>query len=45
MKSKKTNHKEAEEIDQEIIRATEYGEQQCERKIDIKTFEISTSTH
>ena len=30
MKSKGRNHKEAEAIDEDITRATQYGEQQCE---------------
>ena len=33
MKSKKRNHKEAEAIDKDITKATEYGEKQCEKGI------------
>ena len=43
MKSKKLNHREAEEIDQEITRATEYGEQQCEKRHkDFWDFDVHT---
>ena len=31
-KSKRSYHKGVEEIDQEIIQATKYGEQQCEKR-------------
>ena len=30
MKSKRGNHKEAEPIDEDTTKATQYGEQQCE---------------
>ena len=42
-KSRRPCHTEAEEIDQEITRATEYGKQQCKK--DIWTFGTSKSTH
>ena len=32
MKSKQSHHKEAETIDAEITEATQYGEQQCEKR-------------
>ena len=43
MKSKKRNHKEAEVIDEDITRATQYGEQQCEkRQKDFLDFDVHT---
>ena len=44
MKSKRrSNHKEAEEIDEAITQATEYGEQQCEKRhMDFWDFEVHT---
>ena len=44
MKSKKKrNHKEAEAIDKDITEATEYGEQQCEKRhMDFWDFEVHT---
>ena len=44
MKSKRrSNHKEAEAIDKAITEATEYGEQQCEKRhMDFWDFEVYT---
>ena len=43
MKSRKPRHAEAEEIDQEITRATQYDEQQCEiRHKDYWDFDVHT---
>ena len=41
MKSRRTNHKEAEAIDKDITRATQYGKQQCElRHKDYWDFDV-----
>ena len=43
MKSRRPCHAKAEDIDQEITRATQYGEQQCEiRHKDYQDFDVHT---
>ena len=43
MKSKRKSHKEAEAINEDITRATQYGKQQCEiRRKDYWDFDVHT---